>query len=286
MDSPKRLPVYPRDSLLRYLSMVVAVLSLSWLMPVTASPELADVPPYPNRPASLETEQETATPFEDVRQGRMPFPTATPLNVVDEPTKRMALTFDDGPSQFTAGILDAFAHYGGQGTFYVVGQRVHRYAHLLNRMIEQGHEIGNHTWAHERLPLHTPERVHSTISRTSHIIYETTGVVAATFRPPYMAFGERTQGLIADLGYPIVLWSVDTRDWYYRDADLIYDHIMTHASHGAIVLLHDIHQTSYEATRRAIPSLMAQGFELVTVSELLGELVAGSVHYNLFQSRE
>ena len=289
---------------LRYLSVSLAVLAITWLMPVIATDHLPDVPPYPLPSTSAPATDTNATNNYDTYTAddhsdsdsdsnalrslatayeAMPYGTGEPALSPEPstPTKLIALTFDDGPSIFTEGILDQLDAYGGHGTFYVVGRRVMRYAHLVERMANTGHEVGNHTWAHERLPLYSAEHVQDTIRRTSDIIQQVTGARPATFRPPYMAFGLRTQWLIADLGYPIVLWSIDTRDWYHRDADIIYNHIMTHASHGDIVLLHDIYESTYEATLRAISSLSAQGFHFVTVSELLGELSTGGVYHGL-----
>ena len=279
---------------LRYVGALMGVLAISWLIPVTATDTFPDVPPYPLPISILEiidTDTTSSTSSDDVSdyQGETeslytlpPSEYLTPP-APDEPMQKLiALTFDDGPSEFTEGILDQLDAYGGRGTFFVIGRRLNRYAHLLQRMADTGHEIGNHTWAHERLPQHSPEHVHRTIQRTSERVYEITGIWPATFRPPYMAFGTRTQGLIEELGYPIVLWSVDPRDWDNRDADMIYEHIMAHTGHGDIVLLHDIYDTTYEATLRAISSLAAQGFHFVTVSELLGgELSAGGVYHRL-----
>ena len=283
---------------LRYLSVSLAVLAITWLMPVIATDHLPDVPPYP-LPSTSSTDTTPADNHDtyttddyalrslSTTYEAPPYDPATAtddsalLPVPSTPTKLIALTFDDGPSSFTEGILNQLDAYGGHGTFYVVGRRVMRYAHLVERMAATGHEIGNHTWAHERLPLYSAEHVHDTIRRTSDIIEQVTGARPATFRPPYMAFGLRTQRLIGELGYPIVLWSIDTRDWYHRDADIIYNHIMSHAGHGDIVLLHDIYETTYEATLRAISSLSTQGFHFVTVSELLGELSAGGVYHGL-----
>ena len=190
----------------------------------------------------------------------------------------IALTFDDGPTRYTNYILDVLEAHNSHATFFVVGTNVERNPHILQRIANQGHEIGNHTWNHEQLITLRPAEIKRTIRQTSTAVRDITGSYPTLFRPPYGSFDLRERTLIRWLGYPIIMWSVDTRDWESRNSNTIFNHIVSNAEHGAIILMHDTHRSTYEAVARAIPHLIDQGFTLVTVSDLLGNTVAGNVY--------
>ena len=212
-----------------------------------------------------------------------PAPTATPV-----PRQPMiALTFDDGPGRFTNRILDSLEEHGGQVTFFVLGYRVERYPDTVMRAANLGNEIANHSWSHPRLPQLSVEAITSEIERTSAAIEAVVGYSPSIKRPPFGRTCDRVRTVAGDLGYSLVNWTLDTLDWRYRDADRIYDVIINQAEDGAVVLMHDIHATTAEAMERVIPRLIAEGYRLVTVSELLeyfyGELEPGRVYGKLVE---
>ena len=201
-----------------------------------------------------------------------------------EPPKgpMIALTFDDGPSRYTDYILDILEQYGAQATFFVLGSRIERRRDTIARTVEIGSEVAGHTWSHSNLTQLSERQITNEIQRTSAAIEEITGVTQSFFRPPFGQMNRRVKNVSAELGYAIVSWTIDTRDWEYRCADTVYNTVMRHASENAVILLHDIHGTTAEAMKRVIPSLIAEGYRLVTVSELLyhvyGELEEGNVY--------
>lgn len=200
-----------------------------------------------------------------------------------DPTKPMiALTFDDGPSKHTERLLDMFANYGGKGTFFVVGNLIDNRQETLNRMVSEGHEIGGHSWDHRQLTKLSSEDMTDQIMNTRAKIYSLTGVDTTIMRPPYGSYNDETKRICAENGIVIINWSLDTLDWKYRDADKVYDAIMSQVKDGDIILCHDLHGSTVEAMERVIPDLIAQGYQLVTVSELLSygdtEVNAGTVH--------
>ncbi|MBQ6845027.1 MAG: polysaccharide deacetylase family protein [Agathobacter sp.] len=200
-----------------------------------------------------------------------------------DPTKPMiALTFDDGPSKHTERLLDMFANYGGKGTFFVVGNLIDNRQETLNRMVSEGHEIGGHSWDHRQLTKLSSEDMTNEIMNTRAKIYSLTGVDTTIMRPPYGSYNDETKRICAENGIVIINWSLDTLDWKYRDADKVYDAIMSQVKDGDIILCHDLHGSTVEAMERVIPDLIAQGYQLVTVSELLSygdtEVNAGTVH--------
>ena len=198
--------------------------------------------------------------------------------------KYIALTFDDGPSKHTTPILDALRMYGGKATFCVIGNRVEDYRATIRQAARQGCEVIGHTWSHPNLADMSAESVRSQISSASEAVERLTGVRCRMFRPPYGSTNQTVMDVAAELKLAALMWSVDTEDWTDNDAERIYNHIMDNASDGAIILCHDIYAETAEAACRAIPDLIKQGYQLVTVSELIRRKTnaaptAGAMYY-------
>lgn len=205
-----------------------------------------------------------------------------PVTTIDPDKPMVALTFDDGPSKHTARLLDIFATYGGKGTFFVVGNLIDNRADTVKRMADEGHEVAGHSWSHRQLTKLTPSELTDQIMTTRAKIYEVTGVDSTVIRPPYGAFNSEVKEVCANLGIVMVNWSVDTLDWKNKNADMVYNAIMKDVKDGAIILCHDLHSTTVDAMERVIPDLIEQGYQLVTVSELLSygdeDICAGNVY--------
>jgi peptidoglycan/xylan/chitin deacetylase (PgdA/CDA1 family) len=184
---------------------------------------------------------------------------------------RIALTFDDGPSEHTGRLLDVLAQHQSRATFYVLGHLAQAYSGELHRMADEGHEIGNHTWLHGDLTAMSQDQLEHAIGDTQRAIQTASGgYTPRTYRPPYGATNDTVRAFAASYGLQEVLWNVDPNDWQLRDSQLIYDHIMGGAADGRVILIHDIYGSSVDAAVRAIADLKARGFQLVTVSELYG----------------
>ena len=181
----------------------------------------------------------------------------------------LALTFDDGPSAYTDRLLDTLSEYGGHATFFVVGNMIEDRPELLVRMALEGHEIGGHSWSHRDLTKLNKEDIENQIIKTNNKIQEVSDVSVTLMRPPYGACNDRVKNVAADLNVSIINWSVDTLDWKYKNADTVYKSIMREAYDGAIILCHDLHKTTVDAMERVIPDLIDQGYQLVTVSQLM-----------------
>jgi len=179
----------------------------------------------------------------------------------------LAITFDDGPGPYTEGLLDALAERNVKATFFMVGNLAKRYPDLVARMAEEGHQLGNHTWDHSDLSKLSSARIKDKLDSTQQVLEESGGVETTCYiRPPYGAMNSTVRQAA---GAPLILWSVDPLDWKYRNADTVYNNIMGAVKDGDIILLHDIHETSVKAAVRVIDALLDQGYEFVTVSELL-----------------
>ncbi|HEY5791780.1 MAG TPA: polysaccharide deacetylase family protein [Chthoniobacterales bacterium] len=189
--------------------------------------------------------------------------------VVSEPY--VAITFDDGPSAgLTPKLLDMLKERGIPATFYVVGTNAAAHPEILQRMIAEGHEIGNHSWSHPALTRVGGDGVKNQMDKTSAAIHAATGNYPATMRPPYGATSAYlTRRLNEEFGLKVIMWSVDPLDWKYRNADRVANAIITSTKPGDIILAHDIHASTVAAMPRTLDALQAKGFKFVTVSTLL-----------------
>lgn len=177
----------------------------------------------------------------------------------------VALTYDDGPSPYTAGILDDLRDRGAAATFYVLGQLSGPYAETLRRMRDEGHEIANHTWNHPPLPTLTEQQVAAQIRDTNAVIERVTGERPKTFRPPY---GEYDAAVLRVAGMPAILWDVDTFDYQRPDDAVLIRRAVEAPQPGSIVLMHDIHPGTGRTAGAIYDGLLDRGFSLVTVTQI------------------
>lgn len=200
-----------------------------------------------------------------------------------DPSKPMlALTFDDGPSANTARILAALDANGARGTFFMVGNRVSAYPGAAAKVVAQGSEIGSHTWDHKDLTTLTQAEIRKQLVDTSNAIYSTTGVRPIALRPSYGKQNSNVAAICKEQGHIIVNWNVDTLDWKTLNADAVANEIVKSAKPGSIILCHDLYGSTAGGVEKAIPQLVAKGYQLVTVSELLtyGGMHPGSIYYH------
>lgn len=185
-------------------------------------------------------------------------------------TPQAALSFDDGPNaKQTRRILDILQREGVSATFFVQGRMVRQSPHLLWRMRAEGHEIANHTTTHPSLTTLNGARVTQEIRTTQELVCDKTGLFPHYLRPPYGTFDRYTVQLAAELGLPLVMWDVDTRDWQHRNPQRIVQIVQDQARAGSIILMHDIYSTTADALPDVIATLRRKGLELVTVNQLL-----------------
>lgn len=183
--------------------------------------------------------------------------------------KAVAFTFDDGPSYITDKILDYCEEKGIKVTFFVVGNRVGpENGARIQRAVSLGCEVGNHSYDHPSYTSMSSSAVlNDQIGRTNSIIEKYAGACPTLMRPPY---GNYTKDLAAKAGMNVIMWSVDTLDWSYRNTEKIVEHSYSKIDSGDIILMHDLYETTYEAFVIMADKLIAEGYQLVTVSELLG----------------
>jgi len=181
--------------------------------------------------------------------------------------KRVALTFDDGPdAKVTPQILAILKKYNIKATFFMVGKNAANNPKTVEQVYKEGHEIGNHTWNHPKLTNLAKASVKDEVDRTSNAIYKAIGQYPTVFRPPYGAISDQVRSVIT---MPSILWSIDTLDWKHRNADKILTYVKASVNDGSIILMHDIHQTTADGLENVILYLQKQGYECVTVSDIL-----------------
>jgi peptidoglycan/xylan/chitin deacetylase (PgdA/CDA1 family) len=179
----------------------------------------------------------------------------------------VALTFDDGPDiKLTPQLLTTLEEKGVPATFFVLGNRAATWPDLVAREYRDGYEVGNHSWDHPHLTKLSADAALLELTRTDDIIAKITGQVPVLTRAPY---GQLSDHIAQLSNRTFVAWSVDTLDWRYPNADRIVETAVSKATDGSIILMHDIHPTTIVAVPRVIDGLLARGFRLVTVSELL-----------------
>jgi peptidoglycan-N-acetylglucosamine deacetylase len=181
----------------------------------------------------------------------------------------IALTFDDGPSEWTEPILDLLAAHEAKATFFVVGSSIAGREAMLERARAEGHELGSHTFRHAHPAALDDDELREEIRRGATAV----GHPARLVRPPYGEDPDRFDRLAGELGLgPTVLWSVDPSDWEATDGAVIVERVLAEVAPGAIVDLHDgrrPQRATVAAVAVLLPTLAERGFRLVTVSELL-----------------
>lgn len=179
----------------------------------------------------------------------------------------VALTFDDGPRNTTTGpLLDGLALREVPATFFLVGNRIAGSEELVQRMAEEGHQVGIHTYEHVMMTDLSRADFDLQVGKTRALLVELLGEGEYWLRPPYgIIDASATQWCDC----PLILWSVDPEDWKDKDTDRIVDAVAGHVKDGDIILMHDIYPSSVDAALRIVDSLQGQGYCFVTVEQLL-----------------
>ena len=187
--------------------------------------------------------------------------------VIDPNKPMVALTYDDGPSPTaTNAILDVLEKYNAVATFYDVGYRVAQYPDVVKREAALGCEVGSHSYDHKDFKTLSASQIQADVKQVNEA-FAKAGVTPSSFRPPY---GNTNATVQANVPLPIVTWSVDTLDWKTRNVDSILKEVKAAGNlDGKVILMHGIYDTTAQATAKLVPMLQEQGYQLVTVSELI-----------------
>ena len=194
------------------------------------------------------------------------------INLSPDGGPYIALTFDDGPSGYTPEVLEILKEKGIHATFYNLGSQAKNYPDTCKAILDGGHELASHTMTHQNLPEADRETLRSEITKAADAIEAASGSRPQMIRAPYGAFGDTEWARAGDLISCNVLWNIDTEDWRLPGSDAIRAATVNNAFNGAIVLMHD-GGGNREQTVAALPAIIddlkAQGYEFVTVGELI-----------------
>ena len=189
----------------------------------------------------------------------------------------LALTFDDGPSLYTEGILAVLAIHDVTATFFVVGKSARAMPGELLAIHSAGHELALHSDQHRRMPTLSNAAISRDFERSRQTLRELTGVESGLYRPPYGMHSSRV-GKLANAA--VIMWDVDPQDWRVRNSRQITQRVLNRVQPGSIVVLHELGQT-VDALDSLVTELLARGYTLVTVSEILGE---EPIHSKIYKS--
>lgn len=193
----------------------------------------------------------------------------------------IALTFDDGPSEWTPALLDVLREHDARATFFVLGSAVAGREDTVHRIVDEGHELGSHLYEHRDPAQLSDHELAEELERTSRTLEAVVGAAPRLVRPPYGHDAQRVSRVAASIGLgPAVLGNVDPSDWCVSEPETIVRSVLEGASPGAIVFLHDgvpagdtdatqSRAPTVQAVAGLLPALTGRGYALVTVSELL-----------------
>ncbi len=183
----------------------------------------------------------------------------------------IAITFDDGPNPAqTPRLLKMLKERGIKATFFCLGQCVAQNPEVAKQIVQEGHEIANHSWNHPLLSKMNEAGVRDQLDRAHNVIKQTTGVTPTLMRPPYGGFTVNQRAWANSVwNYKVILWDVDSLDWKHRSPAKTESIIMAETKKGSIILCHDIHKPTVDAMPATLDALLAKGFKFVTVTELM-----------------
>jgi peptidoglycan/xylan/chitin deacetylase (PgdA/CDA1 family) len=195
--------------------------------------------------------------------------------------KCIALTFDAGPSEHSAKLLDILEEKQVKATFFLLGKRhIEKYPELVKRMADEGHEVASHTWDHRILTRIKPEEIREELERPNEEIERLTGHRPTLMRPPQGRTNDTVHRISRELGLAEVLWSVTAKDYQTSDPKLIQERVLKQSSRDGIILLHDLYPGTVPAVPGIIDALKERGYVFVTVPQLLapGKAEPGKVY--------
>ena len=184
-----------------------------------------------------------------------------------EGKKLVAITFDDGPGYSkTEKLITELDKRDARVSFFMLGEIANKQKELVKKVYDYGHTIGSHTYDHKNLRKLGDEQLFFEVNYTNEILSGIIGEDIRFIRPPYGAYNT---DILSKINMAFILWNVDTLDWKYRNAEKVRDYIVEHAEDGDIILLHDIHATSVDGAIMAIDILKNEGYEFVSLDEML-----------------
>jgi len=187
-----------------------------------------------------------------------------------ETQKRISLTFDDGPHEMTEAVLDVLKKHQTKATFFCIGKNIEKHPHIFERIIAEGHLIGNHSYSHSRFfDFYRKDRVLTELIKTDQLIEQQTGHTPMYFRPPYGVTNPSIRRALAVTGHKVIGWNIRSLDGVIKNENTIFNRIIKRIAPGGIVLLHDTSIQTVNVLERLLVTLREKNYEVVPLGQLL-----------------
>lgn len=183
--------------------------------------------------------------------------------------KLIALTFDDGPGNYTINLVDELKKRNVKATFFILGECASTRQSTIKYIVENGNEIGIHSYVHKLFTRISNEEIETQIDKTRNVLYSAIDTKISLIRVPYGSINDRVTQVLENNQLTNVLWDVDSKDWKFRNTNKTYKYTLKRITGNDIILMHDIYKTSVEAALKLVDTLQSECYTFVTVSELL-----------------
>jgi len=191
-------------------------------------------------------------------------------NNPQETQKKIALTFDDGPSEFTLEVLELLKKYNAKATFFCIGKNIEKHPEILQRIIDEGHLVGNHSYNHSKFfDFYNAKKITEELQKTDSLLEKFTSKKINFFRPPYGVTTPSIRRALQLTGHKVIGWNIRSLDGGTKNQDLIFNRIIKRVSPGGIVLLHDTGSHSVLVLEQFLQFLQQNNYEVISIEELL-----------------
>ncbi|PBJ12649.1 polysaccharide deacetylase family protein [Flavobacterium sp. ACN6] len=187
-----------------------------------------------------------------------------------EKDKKIALTFDDGPSPYTLEVLELLKKYNAKATFFCIGTNIEKHPEIVKQIIAEGHLVGNHSYSHSKFfDFYTAKKITEEIQKTDALLEKFTSKKITFFRPPYGVTTPSIRRALKVTGHKTIGWNIRSLDGGTKNQELIFNRIIKRVSPGGIVLLHDTASHSVLVLEQFLQFLQQNNFEVISIEELL-----------------
>ncbi|MBL0736167.1 polysaccharide deacetylase family protein [Flavobacterium sp. GN10] len=187
-----------------------------------------------------------------------------------ETEKKIALTFDDGPSIYTLEVLELLKKYNAKATFFCIGKNIETHPEILQKVIDEGHLVGNHSYSHSKFfDFYNAKKITEELQKTDTLLEKFTSRKINFFRPPYGVTTPSIRRALKVTGHKTIGWNIRSLDGGTRNQELIFNRLIKHISPGGIVLLHDTGEHSVLVLEQFLQFLQQNNYQVVSIEELL-----------------
>jgi len=184
--------------------------------------------------------------------------------------KKIALTFDDGPHEKTIAILDVLLKYNAKATFFCIGKNIEKYPEIIQRIITEGHSIGNHSYSHSNWNgFFSTHKIATEIEQTENLITQFTNTNTKLYRPPFGVTNPNIAKAVLQTNQKVIGWNIRSLDTVFKNENVILDRIKKRIKPGSIILLHDTSAKTVSVLEQLLLFLQTEGYKTITIEELL-----------------